>query len=248
MNAGSDSGQDAFFLKSSPLTDHQLLVDVFSREHGLLRGILRLGKKDFNHSALVPLNLWSVKITGKEQAALKRFQVHQVSRQLYDVSSSYAALCLLQHWAHLIAQCQAPGQLDSRVFRLLDHVTDFLLVNHETSRFFAMNLYLEWWLLVLSGAFPAIQDVREIECLPDGGFYVKKGNSLIPTNTKCSENDLSLLVDCFKQRIEVFVGNAIQYQRPDCLFEASGFLWDGLLDKKIHTRTTLLSCLREKGF
>jgi hypothetical protein len=187
-------------------------------------------------------------MTGKEQAELKRFHVHQVARQLYDVSSSYPALCLLQHWAHMIAQCQAPNQSDARVFRLLDHVTDYLLMDHETSRFYAVNLYLEWWLLVLSGAFPAVQDVSEIECHPECGFYVKKGNSLIPTNTKCSERELSLLVDCFKQRIEVFVRNAIQYQRSDCLIEASGFLWDGLLDKKIHTRTTLMSCLREKGF
>ena len=223
-------------------------MDCFSLNSGVIRAVLRLGKKEFLQSALVPLNRLNARFSGKEQSELKRMTILNIERQLFDVSTQYLTLCLLQHWSVLIFKSQPSAQCDERVFRLVDHVSGFLLKSRKPENLMLVNLYFELWMLVLGGEFPLIRSEADLATNLEGGFSWKKGKFVMVTKAMCSATDSQILVNCFKLTIEEFIHYAIQYPRPFCLYEASGHLWDALLDKKIHTRTTLVDCFREKGF
>lgn len=237
----------AFCLGILPYTDHQVLVDWYTEPMGLIRSIVRLGKKDSLRSSLVPLNLVEIGLSGKEQASLLRAQIHQVHRQLFDVSTSFLSLTLLQHWCFLVRKSQPDHQADPKVFRLLEHVSTFISIGPDKDKLAFANLYFEFWLLALNGDFPILRKRSDLEPLERGGFRVRSSEFVMVTNAMFSDADAVLLTNCFQQTIEEFLHNAIQYPGPDCLFEAAGLLWDTVVEKKKYTRTMLMDCFREKG-
>ncbi len=197
-------------------------------------------------SALITLNKVGAQFSGKEQSELKRISCVQVEKQLFQVSSDYLSLALLQHWAFLIEHSHGAGQRDERVFRLLDHVTDYMKKSPARKHYPGMNLYFEFWLLALCGEFPVIRNIHDVEITSDGKMKLKKSQMVMSTNGGCSEADRLLLQECFKQTIEQFVRFALQYGVPNCLSEAAGSLWRSIINRKLVARKLLMDQFREK--
>lgn len=148
---------EAVVLDSFPYRDRHLVVALLTREHGLVRGVLRGARGGKTPRASATQLLSRVHVTtyqgpGAELATFDRVELQRPSFALAETverSSAAAAVSEL-----LLAFCP-PGEPSEVHFRLADSAAAALLGGSPPATALA---YVQLWVLTLGGVFPPLQE------------------------------------------------------------------------------------------
>lgn len=240
--------RNGFVVETIPLTDHGFVVTVFSQQDGLVKGIYRAPQgKHFSRSLLSPLTEISFELAGREQQNLKRITGESLVRQTVSTCSSYAGLCLLQHWAFLLAKSQPECARDERVYRLIDHCLSWASTHVPSPHDPAANCYFECWLLHLSGMFPRLTPASAGHVTLEHGTLRVDGQPLLVSEEPWEPEDVGMLQVIFKTKIEQFLAFALEWNGLARVSLALGDLWSRYLDRPLRARSMLTECFADKG-
>ncbi len=221
-----------FVLNHTDLSASRVVVDLFTEQGGTRQGVMRFGKKD-SRALLTPLTRLSFQLGGREHQHLKNLSEPQVEAHCFDLAADYTGLCLVSHWAWLVRRTQPDEHPDVRVFRLLDHLLQFLRgPRPDHTALHLANLYFEIWLLHFSGILarqPITEDADSVE------------------ERLAAKLDRDLLTLAFQRKIEQFGEDALKLGVFHGSTVALGALWERLLDRELKARHVLYKQLKLRG-
>ena len=218
-----------------------MIVAIFSKERGVVRGVMRVTKKQ-PPAYLASLTKLNFQLRGKEQSDLPSINETSLVKHHFDLASTYLGLSLCQHWAFLLLHSQPENHPDNRVFRLIDHVMSS--INPILSPMWAMkqNLYFEAWLLHFCGALPRKQQ----KLTTPNNSQCPSTNALSPEMKRYLALEDHLLKHLFEQNIEQFTKVELKYEVLAETARVLGQMWEHFLARDLKPRKILLNQLKEK--
>ncbi|MCB1042499.1 MAG: recombination protein O N-terminal domain-containing protein [Acidobacteria bacterium] len=228
----------AFCLGHTQLTDHRFAVHFFSAEHGLVKGVVRLGAgRTFTKAILTPFVEVELTLSGRQHQDLKTVQQLDCIDQDILKTSDYLRLSLIHCWAELLMRIQPPHQQDERVFRLADHARKSLNLAQSAPVATRLHLYFEFWLLRLNGFLPPVHEPwRRSEM----------GLASGPDRDELDTGLMSVLNKATKLRIEQFSDLALEWSGLKGVFALFGELFKQQLNLELKARRSLMALLSEQ--
>ncbi len=218
---------NGFVLRAVSLSASRDVVTLFSEERGLVSGVARR-QKGGGAAWLAPLTGVSFHLAGKEHQALRSLRDPSLQSHCLALANTWAGLTLLHHLSWLVSNCQAEGQEDSHVFRLLSHCQSYLSHNPEPACFPAVTVYFETWLLHFCGVLPRLPAAQ----LPQPyGEDAQLQQALDTVSNRA----------IFQVKIEDWVADALQLGSLTGTLVVLGNMWARFLSKELKTRKLLLA-------
>jgi DNA repair protein RecO (recombination protein O) len=152
---------EAIVLRTYPFRESDLLVTLFTRLEGKVRGVARAAKKSRRRfgGALEPLTHVKVTYEDKERQELARLDACEVISSPLTAEVSYPRAVALGHVAELLDELSPDREANDAVFRLALSVLSQL----TTSEFWLAITYFDLWMARLMGYLPELS-----ECLACG--------------------------------------------------------------------------------
>jgi DNA repair protein RecO (recombination protein O) len=147
---------EAIVLRTYPLREADLLVTLFTRAEGKVRGVARSAKKSKRRfgGALEPLTYVRAFYEDRERQELVRLDAFEVLESPLASEVSYARAVALAHVAELLDELLPDGEANDTVFRLTLSV---LHVMTGTEIWMPIT-YFELWLTRLVGFLPELTE------------------------------------------------------------------------------------------
>lgn len=149
---------EAFVLRSYPYQEADLIVSLFTRDLGKLRGVAKRArrlKSNFG-SGLERLSQVRVAYYQKENLELIRLDNCELIQSQFALVSSYAASVALDYIAEVSDQLLPPAEPNERFYRLLAAVLAELRAAPD-SGVWRVVLYFSLWSVRLSGFLPDLR-------------------------------------------------------------------------------------------
>jgi DNA repair protein RecO (recombination protein O) len=152
---------EAIVLRTYPFRESDLLVTLFTRLEGKVRGVARAAKKSRRRfgGALEPMTHVKVTYEDKERQELARLDACEVISSPLTAEVSYPRAVALGHVAELLDELSPDRESNDAVFRLALSV----LAQLTTGQFWLPITYFDLWMARLMGYLPDIS-----ECLACG--------------------------------------------------------------------------------
>src|SRR5882757_11151902 len=152
---------EAIVLRTYPLREADLLVTLFTRLEGKLRGVARAAKKSKKRfgGALEPLTYVRVYYDDRERSELARLDSCDVLESPLASEVSYPRAVALGHVAELLDELLPDREANDAVFRLALSV----LAQLRGQEFWLPVTYFDLWMARLMGYLPELS-----ECLACG--------------------------------------------------------------------------------
>lgn len=227
-----------FVLEQVQLSDHRFVVQLFSQCSGRRKGVFRMSKQQ-PQALLTPLSLWRCQLQGREHQELKTIAQVNLESHCYDVGTSYLGLNLLHHMAKLLVWSQPEGQVDERVFRLVNHVLGLLRSQSMAQ-------------LAQPGFLPAVHAYFEIWLLHFAGVLPRPAHKADPSIAVTQESKIgqqlptSLLCATFERTVEDFTSDALQLGSLSQAHQTLGKFWEHFLSRELKTRNLLTRQFQER--
>jgi DNA repair protein RecO (recombination protein O) len=143
---------EAIVLRTYPLREADLLVTLFTRLEGKVRGVARSAKKSRKRfgGALEPLTFVRAFYEDRERQELCRFDAFEVLESPLASEVSYSRAVALAHIAELLDELLPDREANDAVFRL----TLSVLSRLRGSEIWMPVIYFELWLTRLVGFLP----------------------------------------------------------------------------------------------
>jgi DNA repair protein RecO (recombination protein O) len=147
---------EAIVLRSYPLREADLLVTLFTRAEGKLRGVARSAKKSKRRfgGALEPLTHVRAFYDVRERQELARLDACEVLESPLATEVSYARAVALAHVAELLDELLPDREANDAIFRLTLSVLHVL----QNSDVWMPVTYFELWLTRLVGFLPELTE------------------------------------------------------------------------------------------
>jgi DNA repair protein RecO (recombination protein O) len=147
---------DAIVLRTYPLREADLLVTLFTRAAGKIRGVARSAKKSKRRfgGALEPLTYVRAFYDVRERQELARLDACEVLESPLATEVSYARAVALAHVAELLDELLPDGEVNDAIFRL----TQSVLHAMAGSDIWMPVTYFELWLTRLVGFLPELTE------------------------------------------------------------------------------------------
>ncbi len=150
-----ETNDTAIVLDALPYQDRHQIVTVLTRQHGLIRGVLRGARGGKHPLAAATQILSKVRLTiwrspNAELATYRSIDLERPSFALAEALDRWAAATAV---AELFATFCPPQEPAPRHFRLADAVTTALLDGLDPASLLA---YTELWMLALGGLLPEL--------------------------------------------------------------------------------------------
>jgi len=150
---------EAFVLRTYPFSEGDLIVNLFTRDQGKLRGVAKRARrpKSTFGSTLERLSQVRVSYHQKENAELVRLEAVELIQTQFGLVSSYEASVALDYIAEVSDHLLPPSEPNERFFRLIVAVLADLRSVDATERQAALwraILYFSYWAVRLSGILP----------------------------------------------------------------------------------------------
>lgn len=144
---------EAFVLRAQSLGESDVLLTLFTREEGLLRGVARSARKSRRRfgGALEPLTRVRVTFRETEGRDLARVDDLEIARSFFPMQADPRVAAACGYAAELAEQFGREKEPDPRFFRLIAAVLEGLEGGAEA--LLAVR-YLEVWTLRLQGILP----------------------------------------------------------------------------------------------
>lgn len=149
---------EAFVLRSYPYQEADLIVSLFTRDLGKLRGVAKRArrlKSNFG-SGLERLSQVRVSYYQKETLELVKLDNCELIQSQFRLVSSYAASVALDYIAEVSDQLLPPAEPNERFYRLLAAVLAELRAAPD-SGVWRVVLYFSLWSVRLSGFLPDLR-------------------------------------------------------------------------------------------
>ena len=147
---------EAIILRTYPLREADLLVVLFTRAEGKVRGVARSAKKSKRRfsGALEPLTYVRAFYDVRERQELARLDACEVIESPLATEVSYARAVALAHVAELLDELLPDGEANDAVFRL----TLSVLHAMASPAVWMPVTYFELWLTRLVGFLPELTE------------------------------------------------------------------------------------------
>src|SRR5689334_17794928 len=145
---------EAIVLRTYPLREADLLVTLFTRLEGKVRGVARSAKKSRKRfgGALEPLTFVRAFYEDRERQELPRLDAFEVLESPLACEVSYARAVALGHIAELLDELLPDREANDAVFRL----TLSVLRNLKDDDIWMPVTYFELWMARLVGFLPEL--------------------------------------------------------------------------------------------
>src|SRR6266851_5940608 len=205
---------EAIVLRTYPLRESDLLVTLFTRLEGKVRGVARAAKKSRRRfgGALEPLTYIKVAYDDRERHELARLDACEVLESPLANEVSYARAVALGHVAELLDELLPDHEANDAVFRLTLSVLHAL----AGSDVWMPITYFELWLTRLVGFLPELT-----ECIVCGRglngtrayFHALADGLMCPEDKRLASSEISsesrvLAAQMFRAPVESFAGEA----------------------------------------
>lgn len=149
---------EAFVLRSYPYQEADLIVSLFTRDQGKLRGVAKRARrlKSSFGSGLERLSQVRVSYYQKETLELVRLDNCELIQSQFGLVSHYAAGVVLDYIAEVSDQLLPASEPNERYFRLLASVLSDLRAAPDAS-VWRVVLYFSLWSVRLSGFLPELR-------------------------------------------------------------------------------------------
>jgi len=203
---------EAIVLRSYPLREADLLVMLFTRLEGKVRGVARSAKKSKRRfgGALEPLTYVRAFYDVREGQELARLDACEVLESPMASEVTYARAVALGHIAELLDEVLPDHEANDAIFRLTLSVLHVL----TGSEVWMPVTYFELWLTRLVGFLPELT-----ECIVCGRslngnrayFHVLADGLMCPDDKRLASSEISgesrmLAQQMFRSPVESFVG------------------------------------------
>src|SRR4051794_40387794 len=183
---------EAIVLRTYPFRESDLLVTLFTRIEGKVRGVARAAKKSRRRfgGALEPLTHVKVTYEDKERQELARLYACEVISSPLTAEVSYPRAVALGHVAELLDELSPDREANDAVFRLALSVLSQL----TTGQFWLPITYFDLWMARLMGYLPDIS-----ECLACGRglngsrayFHALADGLMCPEHKRLASSEMS---------------------------------------------------------
>jgi DNA repair protein RecO (recombination protein O) len=183
---------EAIVLRTYSFRESDLLVTLFTRLEGKVRGVARAAKKSRRRfgGALEPLTHVKVTYEDKERQELARLDACEVISSPLASEVSYPRAVALGHVAELLDELSPDREANDAVFRLAVSV----LAQLTTGQFWLPITYFDLWMARLMGYLPDIS-----ECLACGRslngsrayFHALADGLMCPEHKRLASSEMS---------------------------------------------------------
>src|SRR5271157_5227878 len=151
---------EAIVLRTYPLREADLLVTLFTRAEGKVRGVARSAKKSKRRfgGALEPLTYVRAFYEDRERQELVRLDACEVLESPLATEVSYARAVALAHVAELLDELLPDREANDAIFRLTLSVLHALRLDKTASEIWMPVTYFELWLTRLVGFLPELTE------------------------------------------------------------------------------------------
>lgn len=164
---------ESLVLKSYNLAEADKIVVLFSRDHGMIRGVAKGAKRLRSKfgSALEPFSLVRATYFQKEVVELVSLQKVELTRSFFAAASDPDFLNKFSYLADLLITISPPHDPNETLFRMVKACLE--TADSDLHSLPAVSLYFELWLLRLAGYSPdwstcdvcrrAFEDIEEAD-------------------------------------------------------------------------------------
>src|SRR3954465_8365491 len=236
---------EAIVLRTYPFRESDLLVTLFTRLEGKVRGVARAAKKSKRRfgGALEPLTVVKLYYEDRERQELVRLDSCEVLESPLASTVSYPRAVALGHVAELLDELLPDREANDAIFRL----TLSVLRNLKGNAIWMPVTYFELWMARLVGFLPELG-----ECVVCGSglngsraFYHALGDGLMCQNDKrlawseLTAESGALAAEMFRAPVDALAGEAWPRKRGADLRKMIVQLLERHLDKKLVTARAL---------
>jgi DNA repair protein RecO (recombination protein O) len=157
---------EAIVLRTYPLREADLLVTLFTRAEGKVRGVARSAKKSKRRfgGALEPLTYIRAYYEDRERQELTRLDACEVLESPLATEVSYPRAVALGHVAELLDELLPDREANDAVFRLSLSV----LTTLRGPEIWMPVTYFQLWMTRLVGFLPELSECMECGCALNG--------------------------------------------------------------------------------
>lgn len=203
---------EAIVLRTYPLREADLLVTLFTRDEGKVKGVARSAKKSKKRfgGALEPMTYVRAFYDDRERRELARLDACEVIESPMATAVTYPRAAALAHVAELLDELLPDREANDAVFRL----TLSVLSRLRTGEIWMPVTYFELWFTRLAGFLPDLS-----ECMACGkplngsrAFYHILADGLMCVEDKrlasseISSDSRALAAQMFRSPVESFAG------------------------------------------
>ena len=208
---------EAIVLRTYPLREADLLVTLFTRAEGKVRGVARSAKKSKRRfgGALEPLTYVRAFYDVRERQELARLDACEVLESPMATEVSYGRAVALGHIAELLDELLPEHEANDAIFRLTLSVLHVLQDAAAGADIWMPITYFELWLTRLVGFLPELA-----ECIVCGRslngsrayFHALADGLMCSDDKRLASSEISsesrvLAVQMFRAPVESFAGN-----------------------------------------
>ena len=201
---------EALVLRTYPFHEADLLVTLFTRAEGKVRGVAKSAKKSKRRfgGALEPLTHVTAHWEDKEKQELARLDSFEIISSPLATEVSYPRLLAIGYVAEVIDQLLPDREPSDSIFRLTLSV-----VNHLQSDAVWMPLtYFDLWIVRLIGLLPELSECVVCGATLNGSrawFHPLADGLLCPNDKRLASTEISaesrlIAAEMFRSPVEVF--------------------------------------------
>jgi DNA repair protein RecO (recombination protein O) len=207
---------EAIVLRTYPMREADLLVTLFTRAEGKVRGVARSAKKSKRRfgGALEPLTYVRAFYDVKEGQELTRLDACEVLESPLASEVSYARAVALGHIAELLDELLPDREANDAIFRLTLSVLHVLEPGTTGAEIWMPVTYFDLWLTRLVGFLPELTECTVCGRTLNGSrawFHALADGLICPDDKRLASSELSadsraLAAQMFRAPVESFVG------------------------------------------
>ena len=193
---------ETFVLRTYPFREADLIVSLFTRDQGKLRGVARRARRPKSPfgSGLERLSHVRMAYYDRENADLVNLSGCELIESQFGLQSDYARGVALDYFTEVAEQLLPPHEPNEKFFRLLAASLDYLRAGGEV---WTAILYYSLWAVRLAGVFPELRVKRESGEIAEE-MFVTPLKALTPRAwSKSTASDLRrALIRAMEQHVE----------------------------------------------
>jgi DNA repair protein RecO (recombination protein O) len=183
---------EAIVLRTYPFRESDLLVTLFTRLDGKVRGVARAAKKSRRRfgGALEPLTYIKVAYEDRERQELARLDACEVLESPLTSEVSYPRAVALGHVAELLDELLPDREANDAVFRLALSV----LAQLRGQEFWLPVTYFDLWMARLMGYLPELSECLDCGRALNGSrafFHALADGLMCPEHKRLASSEIS---------------------------------------------------------
>lgn len=184
---------EAVVLRTYPFREADLLVTLFTRNEGKVRGVARAAKKSRRRfgGALEPLTYVKLTYEDRERQELVRLDACEVIESPLTSEVSYPRAVALGHVAELLDELSPDREANDAVFRLALSV----LAQLRGENWWLPITYFELWMARLMGYLPDLGECMACGCTLNGSrayFHALADGLVCPEHKRLASSEMSV--------------------------------------------------------